>query len=113
MHAAAWAQPDGTIVMVREDVGRHNALDKLIGALVTPGAGFCLITSRCSFEMVHKAAAADFQMLVSISAPTTLAITEASRLGLTLVALARADNQTAYAGEHRFDSAEMAKGEVQ
>ncbi|HEU0084312.1 MAG TPA: formate dehydrogenase accessory sulfurtransferase FdhD [Bradyrhizobium sp.] len=92
-HASAWVGPDGKLRMVREDVGRHNSLDKLIGAMVrTHGradAGFCLITSRCSFEMVQKAVAAGFSALVSAGAPTTHAIRLARAAGLSLYSLAR------------------------
>jgi FdhD protein len=99
-HAAAWIVPGGRIQTVREDVGRHNALDKLIGAGLR-GAfscerGFCLITSRCSFEMVQKAVSANFGVLVSISAPTALAIRTAREAGLTLLALDRARRQFLY-----------------
>jgi FdhD protein len=92
-HASAWVGPDGELRMVREDVGRHNSLDKLIGAMVRgrneTAAGFCLITSRCSFEMVQKAAAAGFSALVSAGAPTTHAIRLAQAAGLTLYSLSR------------------------
>ena len=103
VHAAAWCDRDGRILAAREDVGRHNALDKLIGARLRAGhgasEGFMLITSRTSFEMVEKAAIFGAGALVSISAPTSLAIERAHALSLTLVCVAREDGAVLFAGK--------------
>ena len=109
VHGAAWCSTDGEILAVREDVGRHNALDKLIGFLFRtgfdPAGGFVLVSSRASYEMVYKAAAAGMEILVSVSAPTSLAIDFAHRSGITLVGFARPGRHNIYTFETRISNA--------
>ena len=106
VHAAAWCSPEGDILAVREDVGRHNALDKLIGASIKAGTkfdeGFALITSRASYEMVIKAASVGIPMLCAVSAATQLAVQTAQKMNMTLLGFARSTGFVIYTHPQRL-----------
>jgi FdhD protein len=117
LHAAGWATPDGAIVLAREDVGRHNALDKLIGAMVRngvdPSAGFATMTSRASYELVQKCAAAGIPLLAAISRPTGLAIRMADAAGITLAALLVGSSVNVYSHPERLSDRSGTRSETE
>lgn len=111
IHAAGIFGADGRITQVREDVGRHNAVDKVVGSLVLtgglPGSEAGLVVSgRSSFEILQKAAMAGFPMVVAVGAPSSLAVTFARRFNMTLVGFAKSDGYNVYSGGERIDGVE-------
>jgi len=107
VHGAAWCNQQGKIVELCEDVGRHNAVDKLVGKLaasaINMDEGFLLVSSRASYEIVQKAAVARIAIIVAVSAPTSLAIEIAEEGGLSLVGFARDNRHVCYSNCHRLD----------
>jgi FdhD protein len=115
VHAAGLFAPDGRLVAIREDVGRHNALDKLVGSQVLAGAlplheRILMVSGRVSFEIVQKAAVAGIPIVCAVSAPTDLAIAAAERLGVTLIGFLRGDGFNVYSHDGRIDLRDLLGG---
>ena len=112
LHAAALFSPTGELIAIREDVGRHNALDKLVGSQVLAGVGplndrILMVSGRVSFEIIQKAAVAGVPIVCAVSAPSDLAIEAADRLGVTLVGFLRGDGFNVYSRDERIDLADL------
>jgi FdhD protein len=108
LHASGLFDPDGTLVVLREDVGRHNALDKVIGERCLAGAvplhrSILLVSGRISFELVQKAATAGIPILAAVGAPTDLAVETAKRLRMTLVGFLRGERFNVYTRSERIE----------